>query len=197
MLLLVAMTAAAESAAEHTDELTGYASWYGGKFQGRLTAGGEVFDTNELTAAHKTLAFGTLVRVTHLGNERSVVVRINDRGPFVEGRIIDLSRAAAEAIDMTAQGVARVRLEILADTAPDTRVRTIQIASFTRRTSATRVADSLTDDGLDAVVEHADHDRHAGGVYRVVIERVPESELDATVELLASLGFADVLVRSR
>ena len=82
----------------------GLASWYGGKFQGRLTSSGEVFDTNLLTAAHKTLPFGTLVKVTNLANGRSAVVKINDRGPFVEGRIIDLSRAAAEQIDMVGTG---------------------------------------------------------------------------------------------
>ena len=75
----------------------GLASWYAGKFQGRKTASGEIFDTAKMTAAHKTLAFGTRVRVRNLANEKEVVVRINDRGPFVEGRIIDLSRAAAEA----------------------------------------------------------------------------------------------------
>jgi rare lipoprotein A len=94
-------------------EETGYASWYGGKFHGRLTANGETFDTNKLTAAHKTLPFGTVVEVTNLSNGESVQVRINDRGPFVEGRIIDLSRAAAREIDMLGSGVARVSLTVL------------------------------------------------------------------------------------
>lgn len=91
----------------------GYASWYGGKFHGRLTANGETFDTYKLTAAHRTLPFHTIVKVTNLKNGKSVEVRINDRGPFVRGRIIDLSKAAAEAIDMTGDGVARVRLEVV------------------------------------------------------------------------------------
>lgn len=86
----------------------GLASWYGPGFAGRLTANGEVFNPNELTAAHKTLPFGTRVRVTSVRNGRSVVVRINDRGPFKPGRIIDLSRAAAEAIGMVGSGIARV-----------------------------------------------------------------------------------------
>jgi rare lipoprotein A len=92
---------------------TGHASWYGGKFQGRLTANGERFDTNKHTAAHRTLPFGTRVRVTNLDNGKSTVVRINDRGPFIQGRIIDLSRAAAEELDMIETGTAPVRIEIV------------------------------------------------------------------------------------
>lgn len=94
---------------------TGYASWYGGKFQGRPTANGEAFDTDKLTAAHRTLPFNTIVRVTNLKNNRSVVVRVNDRGPFVQGRIIDLSRAAAQSLDMIKDGTAPVQIEILSD----------------------------------------------------------------------------------
>jgi rare lipoprotein A len=91
----------------------GIASYYGAKFHGRLTANGETFDMNELTAAHQRLAFGTRVRVTHLDANRSVIVRINDRGPFVKGRIIDLSQAAAAELQMTQSGLARVKLEVL------------------------------------------------------------------------------------
>ena len=91
----------------------GMASWYGPGFAGRLTANGEVFDPSELTAAHRTLPFNTHVRVTNLRNGRSVVVRINDRGPFARGRIIDLSRAAAERVGMIGSGTARVRVEVL------------------------------------------------------------------------------------
>ena len=93
--------------------LEGRASWYGPGFAGRQTANGEVFDPSQLTAAHKTLPFGTRVRVANLSNGRSVVVRINDRGPFKPGRIIDLSRRAAELIDMIGSGTAPVRLELL------------------------------------------------------------------------------------
>lgn len=90
---------------------TGEASWYGKPFHGRTTASGERYDMNRLTAAHKSLPFGTVVDVTHLGNGRSVTVRINDRGPFVKQRIIDLSRAAARKLNMVESGVARVRVE--------------------------------------------------------------------------------------
>ena len=98
----------------------GRASWYGPKFAGRPTANGEIFDPNQLTAAHKTLPFGTMVRVYNLDNGSSVVVRINDRGPFKPGRIIDLSRAAAENIEMIGSGTAQVRLELVSSNAPST-----------------------------------------------------------------------------
>lgn len=91
----------------------GRASFYGAKFHGRRTASGEPFNKHAMTAAHRTLPFGTRVRVTHLGNGRSVDLVINDRGPFTGGRIIDVSRAAAEALGMVQQGVARVRVERL------------------------------------------------------------------------------------
>ncbi len=90
---------------------TGAASWYGKAHAGRKTASGERFDPNALTAAHRSLPFGTRVRVTNLENGKSVVVRVNDRGPFRGGRIIDLSRAAARAIG--ASGVTRVSVEAL------------------------------------------------------------------------------------
>lgn len=91
----------------------GTASWYGGKFHGRKTASGERYDMHELTAAHRTLAFGTIVQVVRVDNGESVVVRITDRGPFVDGRIIDLSRAAAMEIDMVRDGLAQVDLYLL------------------------------------------------------------------------------------
>lgn len=92
---------------------SGVASYYGKRFHGRLTANGERFNMNAMTAAHKTLPFGTKVRVTNSRNGRSVVVRINDRGPFIRGRTIDLSRGAAQKIGMISTGHARVKLEIV------------------------------------------------------------------------------------
>jgi rare lipoprotein A len=89
----------------------GTASYYGKAHHGKRTASGERFNQNALTAAHRTLAFGTRVRVTNLDNGRSVVVRINDRGPFGRGRIIDVSKAAAEQLNMLRSGTAPVRLE--------------------------------------------------------------------------------------
>ncbi len=92
---------------------TGIASYYGTKYHGRPTASGEVFNMNELTAAHPRLAFGTRVKVTHLANGKTVTVRINDRGPFVKGRVIDLSQAAAHELQMVNSGLTAVKLEIV------------------------------------------------------------------------------------
>lgn len=92
---------------------TGEASYYGPGFHGKLTANGERFNMHALTAAHRTLPFGTRVRVTNLTNGKSIVVRVNDRGPFKKNRIIDLSREAARKIDMLQSGTARVSLEVL------------------------------------------------------------------------------------
>ncbi|MEL7197431.1 MAG: septal ring lytic transglycosylase RlpA family protein [Pseudomonadota bacterium] len=92
---------------------TGVASYYGKRFHGRLTANGERFNMRAMTAAHKTLPFGTKIRVTNPRNGRAVIVRINDRGPFIRGRTIDLSRGAAEKIGMISSGHARVKLEIV------------------------------------------------------------------------------------
>lgn len=91
----------------------GRVSWYGPGFHGRRTANGEVFDTNELTMAHRTLPFGTEVRVTNLSNGRSVVLRVNDRGPYVRGRIADLSHAAATRLGFVDDGVTRARIEVI------------------------------------------------------------------------------------
>jgi rare lipoprotein A len=93
---------------------TGIASWYGEQFHAKLTANGELFDMNDLTAAHRTLPMPSLVRVTNLENGRSMVVRINDRGPFIAGRIIDLSRRSAQLLGMDRNGTAKVRVQILA-----------------------------------------------------------------------------------
>ena len=89
----------------------GKASWYGKKYHGRKTASGETYDMYKLTAAHRTLKFGTIVKVTNTSNGRSLSVKVNDRGPFVSGRIIDLSYAAAKKLDFINQGVANVLIE--------------------------------------------------------------------------------------
>lgn len=104
---------AARSEWDVTSMFTGQASWYGPGFHGRHTASGEVFNQNALTAAHRTLPFGTRVRVTNVHNGRHVVVRINDRGPFSRGRVIDLSAEAARAIGLDRAGVGPVQVEVL------------------------------------------------------------------------------------
>lgn len=103
-----------EEAIPHTGETEGgYASYYGDQFDGKKTASGEIFDQNKLTAAHKTLPFGSIVRVTNMKNGKIVTVEITDRGPFAAGRIIDLSTAAARKIDMISDGVVPVELFVV------------------------------------------------------------------------------------
>lgn len=91
----------------------GLSSWYGEDFHGKKTANGEIFDMHSLTAAHKTLPLGTQIRVTNLENNRSVVVRVNDRGPYVEGRILDLSYGAAKALGFENMGTAKVHIQVI------------------------------------------------------------------------------------
>jgi rare lipoprotein A len=92
---------------------TGIASYYGLDYHGRQTASGEIFDMHGLTAAHTSLPFGTKIKVTNLDNDRQVIVRVNDRGPFVKGRVLDLSYGAAKELDMIESGTAPVRIEVL------------------------------------------------------------------------------------
>lgn len=140
----------------------GVASWYGPDFHGRLTANGEVYDMHGLTAAHKSLPFDTVVEVENLDNGRTVHVRINDRGPFVRGRVIDLSYTAAEKIDMIGPGTARVRLRVIgAVELPEGRY-TVQVAAFSDPASARALADRLR--GYPEV-----RVRSKGGVHRVLV----------------------------
>ncbi len=99
--------------ASSSKTLYGIASYYGDEFHGRKTASGEIYDKWELTCAHKTFEFGTKLKVTNLKNKKSVIVRVNDRGPFVKGRIIDLSYAAGKKIDMISDGIVKVKIEVL------------------------------------------------------------------------------------
>src|SRR5207249_9017358 len=119
----------------YTEE--GNASWYGEPFNGRRASNGEIYDMYKLTAAHRTLPFDTMVRVTNLNNGKSTAVRITDRGPFVENRIIDLSLAAAREIDLVGPGVALVRVEVLSSNVDATAgFFTVQVGAFKDRGNA-------------------------------------------------------------
>jgi len=182
-------------------EQEGLASWYGGKFQGRRTANGEIFDTNEFTAAHKTLPFGSIVKVTSLENGKSTVVRINDRGPFIPGRIIDLSRAAAAAIGLAGKGVAKVRIEVLPPDSPEAAditvglsgaIFSIQVAAFRNRDYAELTLQSLRAKGFTGALEQS-----PDGIYRVVVKDVPGNELQAVKQRLREHGWVDVVARQQ
>lgn len=129
----------------------GLASWYGPKFHGRKTSSGEVFDMNRVTAAHKTLPLSTWVKVTHLETGHSIIVRINDRGPFKEGRIIDLSREAASALEIVDQGLAPVEVRTIRgpSTAPRASERQfLQLGAFAIRSNAEAFVQKLRRQGL-------------------------------------------------
>lgn len=110
---VVSGCAATQAVSARSDGTVGFASFYAQAHDGRRTANGEIFDMQAMTAAHRTLPFGTRVRVSNLENGRQVVVRINDRGPFRKGRIIDVSYAAARVLGLIGSGVARVRVDVL------------------------------------------------------------------------------------
>jgi len=190
-----------DSATDETPSFSqsGYASWYGGKFQGRRTASGEIFDTHKLTAAHKTLPFGTIVTVTNLKNGKKVDVRINDRGPFVKGRIIDLSMAAAREIELLGDGVGRVKIDVARAAPnlseyegdrPEAEHYSIQVASFREERNARTLYNTLASKGLDPEFESS-----SDGYIRVVIHELDEEELESTIDELGSLGHTSILVR--
>jgi rare lipoprotein A len=120
---------------------TGLASWYGHPYHGRAAANGEIYDMEKLTAAHRTLPFGTWVRVTNLSNSKTVDVRIIDRGPFVDGRIVDLSHAAARAVDLIAAGVGEVRIDVLSvpPAAMSNALFAVQVGAFEDKARAERL----------------------------------------------------------
>jgi rare lipoprotein A len=121
----------------------GMASWYGKDFHGKLTSSGEIYDMYQLTCAHNTLPLGTMVMVTHMENGKSVELKVNDRGPFVKDRIIDLSYAAAQIIGMYEKGTAYVKVEAIAPVAEQAQRFTLQVGSFADEGNAQRLAEQL------------------------------------------------------
>jgi rare lipoprotein A len=154
---------------------TGRASWYGHPYHGRPAADGEIYDMETLVAAHRTLPFNTWVRVFDLDNNKTVEVRIIDRGPFVDGRIIDLSHAAAAAIDMVGPGTANVRMEVIAvpaGVAPA--IYVVQVGAFQSRAIAERLQAQMAGQyGQTRVMERKENP----GVWRVLVGNEPN--LDA------------------
>jgi rare lipoprotein A len=190
------------------------ASWYGPGFHGKRTANGEIYDEEGLTAAHKTLPFGSYLRVRSLDNGSSVVVRINDRGPFARGRVLDLSEAAARMIGMIPSGTARVSFEVIPEDealawrggSPDgsparaapqepiaprvetaARVR-IQVASYASEANAQATVRRLGLSGIDAAIEKA------GSVNRVVISDLSVEASREVARRLDALGYRGYIV---
>lgn len=155
-----------------SNELEGLASYYAEPYHGRKTANGETFDTyQELTAAHRTLPFNTVVRVKNQSNGREVQVRINDRGPFVYGRVIDLSLRAAREIDMVRDGVAPVKLTILKPTGPSQPVYAVQVGAFENPRAAEDLKQQLQKKYPGVSVQAFSGEKT---VYRVRIGREPD-----------------------
>ena len=175
---------------------TGVASWYGREFDGRATSSREFFDMNDMTAAHRTLPFGTYVMVTNVANDRSAVVRINDRGPFARGRMIDLSYAAARVLGIVGPGTARVRLEILqgfkAPDDPKGSTTWIQVGAFSVQENAYAIKRRLDSSYGGVVVARLRTDR---GTYFRVRVRTDERGAKVLAERLAGEGFPVIIVR--
>ena len=224
-LLLLFFSIAARLFAQNYYKTNVEASYYAEKFNGRQTANGEIFNMNDLTAAHKTLPFGTIVRVTNLETGKSVTVRINDRGPNVEGREIDVSKAAAIELGMLGSGLAKVNIEIIKE-APAK-------ATSTNSAEPTKAASAITESVIEtaAVVEqdsseeqrwdiqlgayssHANAEEMAqklldagftnvayqvsGKMTRVIIRDISTDQIKSTTDSLESAGFGQYLVRKR
>jgi rare lipoprotein A len=173
----------------------GIASWYGVPFHGRRAADGEIFDMNSLVAAHRTLPFGSILRVTNMNNGRQIEVRVIDRGPFVGDRIIDLARAAAASLDMLGTGTAPVRIELVAGPSPATGDFTVQVGAFSDRANAERLRERLLARYQPVFIQ--DFDAPEGRFYRVRVGRVPNP--DAAQQLAAQLrstgGFQTFVLR--
>jgi rare lipoprotein A len=188
-LLLSAGCASAPPAASTSPPVAGaaeegLASWYGEPYHGRPTASGERFDQGALTAAHRTLPFGTVARVTNLDNGRSVEVVINDRGPFVDGRIVDLSRAAAAAIGALGPGVVPARLEVVrpGDGMPDAPCWEVQVGAFREPRNVERARERLTAMGYAVRLAPA-----SGGLTRVRVTNLAgRTRAFATAERLGA-----------
>ncbi len=173
----------------------GVASWYGNPYHGRRTTSGEIYDMDEMTAAHRTLPLGVRVRVENLSNGRHVEVRINDRGPFRKGRLIDLSRAAARQLQMMGPGTARVRLRVVA--LPDQIIEgffAVQVGSFRDRKNAERLRDRLARQHGAALIQEYDSPR--GLFHRVLAGREPDiPRAETLAEKLEQEGLPGFVVR--
>jgi rare lipoprotein A len=178
LFLLLAACRPATRVSGGAETESGIASWYGHPYHGRKTASGEIYDMEQLTAAHRLLAFGTVVRVTNLANHNAVEVRINDRGPFVKGRIIDLSHAAAQVLKI--DGIAEVSIKILS--VPATRAiltYSVQAGLYADKEEAERVREALAAKYGSAKIILRDGDPQT---WRVLVGSEP------TVEIADSLG---------
>jgi rare lipoprotein A len=172
----------------------GQASWYGVPFNGRRTSNGEIYNMYDFTAAHRTLPFNSMMRVTNLTNGLQTEVRINDRGPFVAGRVIDLSYSAAKAIGMIGPGVAAVRLEMISGSNPYEGSFSVQVGAFQLRENAQRLQARLS--ARYSPIQIQTYDSPNGIFYRVRVGRVPTiGGAQLLANQLGKEGFVPFVVR--
>ena len=176
---------------------SGIASWYGQEFHGRPTSNGEIYNMHDLTAAHRTLPFGTVVEITNILNGRTVTVRINDRGPFVGNRIIDLSYAAARMLDMVGPGTIPIRLEVVKEVlpAPAGQRFAVQVGAFILRDNAEAMAAKLRPDFPDVAVSLFQTEWQT--YYRVRIPAGSRREAHRLADRLSGLGHNVILLEPR
>lgn len=176
---------------------SGIASWYGQEFHGRPTSNGEIYNMHDLTAAHRTLPFGTVVEITNILNGRTVTVRINDRGPFVGNRIIDLSYAAARMLDMVGPGTIPIRLEVVKEVlpAPAGQRFAVQVGAFILRDNADAMAAKLRPDFPDVAVSLFQTEWQT--YYRVRIPAGSRREAHRLADRLSGLGHNVILLEPR
>jgi rare lipoprotein A len=180
----------------------GLASWYGAEEHGGPTSNGETFDMYRPTAAHKTLPLGCLIKVTNKVNGKSTVVRVNDRGPFVAGRIVDLSFRGAQALDMVGRGVTPVTLEVVGSASPapslpaspvNAATYTLQVAAFSDREKARLISERLEKELEYSAVRRVETER--GSVYRVHAGKFrSRSDAEAARSSLARNGYPDTFI---
>jgi rare lipoprotein A len=172
---------------------TGIASWYGPEFHGKSTSSKEIYDMNDLTAAHKTLPLGTFVMVTNLANGRAVTVRINDRGPFAKHRVIDLSYAAAKALDMIGPGTAPVRIDVLKNVSPPASSQqfSVQVGSFVVRENALALRRELEKNFVGVYVSPYETTRQI--YYRVRVKAETRQAAVAIARSLLERGYTGIV----
>jgi len=177
----------------YTEE--GNASWYGNPFHGRRASNGEVYDMYKLTAAHRTLPFETMVRVTNLNNGKTTTVRITDRGPFVDNRILDLSQAAAREIESIGPGVVPVRIEVLGNVDVTTGFFTVQVGAFHDPGNAGRLRDRLSASYSPIFIQQ--YDSPDGAFYRVRVGKISgqQAAQDFGEKLRNTEGFSPMVIR--
>ena len=185
--------------ADYVYKSSAVASYYADKFHGRKTSNGEIFNMYALTAAHKSLPFNTKIKVTNLSNGKSVIVRVNDRGPFVAGREIDLSKAAAVKLDMIKSGTAKVKLTVLTDgksgTVKEIKNTTwdIQLGAFSKKENAQALVKKLQAAGFTKYLAY----QKSNDLIRVVIKDIASKDVQDYLNRLEKKGFHDYYVRER